>query len=347
MATNPISDDATQPADTLASNGHVISHELKAPSKTFWAALKEATHRVIIAWPKGALDIAKTLWDATLKSPWVGLFLLTIVLSAVVLLRFVGFDAFTAIPAVARIPDSLSLPSIAKSALWLSDIDPIRTCVSQARSSGRPYVILSIAQHVRLEDKTSANGKSTIRHASERIFYVLLTLRDISKDEDVFKEQYQGSERGATPAKWYGPRIEEDVLGVPGAYQVRIDARAGTLLTVVTGAERDFPLPLKTISSSNYNVGIGEDFWDYPNAENDVVCELTLTVESPTLRLIPVRGWQQHKAPQSSTMLAAHDMVSSVRYTGNSTSGSVFMATWHLLKDDDVAVVIFTYGQPQ
>ena len=334
MATGPGPDSTTQKEPDSTRD--------EQPPRSRWAKTWRFIKSVAKAASGGTWTLLAYVFRLVVLSPWAALTILGVMLVSAVLLRFVGFDALSVIPFATRMPDTVPLPAFAQSGLWLGDADSIRTCISDARKAHRPYVIVSVAQHVRLED----NADRTSRHASERISYLLLTLRNISKDEDVFKEQYQGSDRGAAPVRWNGPRIEEDEVGVPGAYQVRIDAKAGTLITVLTGVERDFRLPLKSISAANYNLGPGEDFWDYPNAENDVVCELTLTVESSNLLLKPVRAWQSHTKPAPPTMLSQSDLNSSIGYMRSATA-SVFSGTWHLIEKDDVAVVVFREVEPR
>lgn len=151
-----------------------------------------------------------------------------------------------------------------------------------------PYIIESATVHVVYVD--SAKNDKSFRHAFVRINYVLRLLRDIHMDEDrVFLEEYYDSKTKPSPEHWYGSHSEEFTNDNGSKYAVHIEGKKNELISVVTGANYTYPLPLpngRITPRGSISMRGPEDYYAYLN-ETDYIKTLTIVLESPQINLIP------------------------------------------------------------
>jgi hypothetical protein len=193
--------------------------------------------------------------------------------------RLLGYDVFASVfPRLARVKTT-------------GGGEPVKlACIDTARARKEPYVVLSATELVELQDLPIDSTRQA-RHAKVRMIYTLFMLRDLSRDNDaVFHESFT-SDYGALIRRWFGTEREtSDIDG--SSYDVLFSAKTGETRTLITGSTYIVPLPLspnRTAFSQNTSLGANEDTWGYPNTtDGDVICELTIVLWSPTLKLIPV-----------------------------------------------------------
>ncbi|WP_147444578.1 MULTISPECIES: hypothetical protein [Corallococcus] len=168
----------------------------------------------------------------------------------------------------------------------VGDKSALAECIAKGRKYSRPYVIQSLTQIIRIEDRsTGAQGAERISEA--RIVYSMLPLKDVSESEDVFSEGYQSKGR---VFRWWGS--ESESASNVSSYSVPFHAMNAQPRTVVTGARTIVPVPRGGDSFINGQVttSLNEDAWTYAS-ELDVICELTMLIEAPGMILKPaIRG---------------------------------------------------------
>jgi hypothetical protein len=164
---------------------------------------------------------------------------------------------------------------------------PLGSCIESARARARPYVLASVAQYVRVTiDKGPDGAPATINDV--RIAYLVLPLHDIHKNDGLFTETY-GSKK-MPPYRWHGSEEEQGNVE-SGSFRVLFGAKEFEARTIVTGARTITPAEMEGQTYFNDKIAMkkGEDAWTYDNTE-DVICNLTIVVDSPTLLLEPVGG---------------------------------------------------------
>lgn len=193
--------------------------------------------------------------------------------------RLLGYDVFAAV-----------FPRLAK-VRTTGGGEPVKlACIDTARARKEPYVVLSATELVELQD-LPVDSTRQARHAKVRMIYTLYMLRDLSRDNDAEFHESFTSDYGALIRRWFGTELEtSDIDG--SEYDVVFSAKAGETRTLITGATYIVPLPLppnRTAFSQNTSLNTNEDTWGYPNTtDGDVICELTIVLWSPTLKLLPV-----------------------------------------------------------
>lgn len=158
----------------------------------------------------------------------------------------------------------------------------ISFCVTKGNELKKKYIIKTIIQSYHF-DRVS-NDSLIVR---ERITYDLLALENIKKAQNVFKEQY--SSNFAKVERWYGNQDEQIMhMGNQSEYYLHFDCKKGKSITLITGADFYYKLPLDNNRASpfrKYILNSNEDLWIYPNDE-DVIGKLTMIIYSKNIKFI-------------------------------------------------------------
>lgn len=244
--------------------------------------------------------------------------------------RFAGVDLLWFMPQVVHIPAIIENLPVARDVTWVGDLSSHRECIAKAKALSRKYVLLNVVQWIQYDD--SPNREQRV--VEQRIVYTVLPLVDIAANEQVFAEDYQGS---GSVAHWYGPRRETLIQGT-SRYQISFVGKKGVPLTIITGAQMFYQLPLanRPAFRSKTLVTASQDFWAYENTE-DVICEITQVVDSRSLVLTPV-GFGGHRIGNDGKHLEgeviAHPLVETPM------PNSVLSSTWTLVvPGEDVGIV--------
>lgn len=172
--------------------------------------------------------------------------------------------------------------------------------ITAAREKGRPYVITSVTLFLRFNDERDT------RRASVRTIYTLLALKDISEDEaEAFIEQYTAN--GVSPKPWYGTNREERTTD-PANFSVRVSAKEGDVVTVVTGANFEFSLPMaarQAMGAIALNAGDPRDYWSYPTGQ-DFIWDFTMLFESNVPLADPTAYTVENGIPRPQAMNPAY-----------------------------------------
>jgi hypothetical protein len=164
----------------------------------------------------------------------------------------------------------------------------LSSLIAEARRNGKPYVLQSVVNLVRIEDTQDNSGQ--IRNMSVRSMYVVRPLRDISAEEDVFSEQFTSSITNVPPQHWFGSQKEVFNTVNGNLYSVEFQANEDDTYTIVTGANYQYRLPLpsnRPVPAEIRTLQGNEDSWMYPNSE-DYIGEIVIVIESPTTHLRPL-----------------------------------------------------------
>jgi hypothetical protein len=155
-------------------------------------------------------------------------------------------------------------------------------CIERARELKKPYAILAATLRQRVED---VKGQ---RRVDFHTTYTLFPLREIVSSETTFKEEYSS---GFAKSSIYFPGSEREISHGSGSriFDVVFDAKAKQPRSITTGTVYLYDLPLKRgrpAFASTVTLNERNDHLAYPN-ENDVICEITLIVESEGVKVIP------------------------------------------------------------
>ena len=137
---------------------------------------------------------------------------------------------------------------------------------------------------VKIEDTATGSGKERI--VNWRIVYTVRALQPIARTDKIFKERY--SSDVARIRRWFGS--EREIKETDNAYSVMMEIPAGETRTIVTGATFVYNLPLESnrpALGTSILLTPEQEFYSYPNDE-DVIGEMTILIETDTLKLSPV-----------------------------------------------------------
>ena len=155
------------------------------------------------------------------------------------------------------------------------------------------YALKSVVQTYNIELIGQHKDTALVQ---ERITYDLLALQDITKAQDVFKEEYS-SEVAFKVERWFGTDRESLLqMGNESKYYVHFECKKGESRTIMTGANFYYKLPLKDNRNSrfrDYRLASNEDLWIYPN-EDDVIGRLTMIISSKDLKFEIISGNALH-----------------------------------------------------
>jgi hypothetical protein len=230
---------------------------------------------------KRGLRFASNLYR---KSPRVFALSVLLVIIAMAAIRLIGLDPLFFVPVLSPVGQSVSSLPVLRRGSWIPEVKSRMACIAKAKELHRQYVLENVVQLVQYENELGSAGP--VRRVHERITYRVLPLQDIKESDQIFLEEYQSSH---LTSHWLGP-YREIPEGGGGKYQVAFSAKRGEPITLMTGAELEFALPLadgRSAFRGQITVNHDADFWFYENID-DVICDLTQVVESRTLRLVPV-----------------------------------------------------------
>lgn len=212
--------------------------------------------------------------------------------------------------------------------------------VADARSAGRPYVIVSAVQNISATDfPTDAPTRRTVE---VRTTYVLLCLRDIHENDEVFREGYTGND--ATILPWRGTNEETPVVNTYD-YNVEISCATGQVATVETGADLIYSLPrtrdLRSIDFQLDRNDINRDYWGYP-VDGDYIFDLSMIVQAN----VPISG-----LPGGAKRRAANNVTTSEAVTRRSESRSEgagrtsLVGHWTMLRPNEQVAVQWQFNR--
>lgn len=191
--------------------------------------------------------------------------------------------AITALLMVAATLYAINWARISSEGLEVGPPTRLTRCIQEARARNMAYVIESATSLWRISD--SPRGDK--RHLSLRNVYVVRSLRDYDAKSKTFQD-WSGYDN-ARFWHWYAPDLFSSSSNEAQTYFVEYEGVKGELRTVVTGAEYEYELPRPGERPGCRNkasppLGPREEALRYPN-ETEVVCDLTIVVESDTTPL--------------------------------------------------------------
>lgn len=263
------------------SNARIKSHEDKQPvGKTIWDFLSKVFD---------AIKQPKTLIPALIIAST----------SSVALVYFTnpelsfkdGKLTFSPTPKPGKIPSG------SKSEILINSLGKL---VEKGEELKKTYVIESITVLIKYEDETR-NGVPK-RVARWNTVYTIRALRDITKEEVLFQEEY--SSRYTIPIP--EPGSEKEVKVTNNAYNVELEMAAGESRTITTAATSLYDLPLQNgrlAFNEQIELGMNQDFFSYPNKE-DVIGEIVMRIESESLLLEQVGEGARRSASEGEKRLA-------------------------------------------
>jgi hypothetical protein len=164
---------------------------------------------------------------------------------------------------------------------------------ANATIKGKEYAILSIVQHIQIEDFNVPDSPTVQKRlASFRNYYTIKALQDISLDKETFLEQFLSNENVILP--WAGSEMQKVQSIKEGKYWVKFVARKNEIRTLVTGANYLYPIPLAASRGTNCfpEMTLVKTDWMtcYPN-DFDYVDKLTIMIEGKNVALnLPGNG---------------------------------------------------------
>ena len=182
------------------------------------------------------------------------------------------------------------------------DIDKLK---KKAEENHHPYVILSITDRSQIEFECVDNQPRLINR--RHITYVILALRKIKKEENLFLEQYYSSE---TKSPERLPGTEKEVSQTGGPWSVEFEMEAGETRTITTGAIFSYDLPLKDRLTLGEQIHLNSDeqFFSYPNAE-DIVGEIVMQIESKSLNISAIGAKAARRYNKDESKLLFGDVI--------------------------------------
>jgi hypothetical protein len=173
------------------------------------------------------------------------------------------------------------------------DFSAIGKLIDEGRRLNKPYILQAVTVLIRMSDVTNETRKE--RQVNWRIVYSIHALQPIKPTDRLFKESY--SSAYANVRRWFGS--EREIQATDSAYNVMLDIPEGESRTIVTGATFIYDLPL-----SPDRPGFGQtillapdqEFFSYPTGD-DLIGELTMLIESDTVKFSPVGEATRHSLP--------------------------------------------------
>jgi hypothetical protein len=235
--------------------------------------------------PPGALVLAKQIIDNKLEKyrKTLNAFLI-----------FASIFAVTFIISLIIGPKRIfTVPSIDKS----DTVDHSQTWAEkEAFQTGDHYALLSVVQHIILNDISMLDSTKK-RSALFRTTYTIKALKDININDHVFEEQFLTN--AATIQPWPGSNFQEIESIQDGRYWVKFEAKKNEIVTVVTGANYLYSIPLPENGSSgcfqNLTVSKNEWFTCYPN-DLDEIDDMMIIIEAGNIELRLPPNSMYHKA---------------------------------------------------
>lgn len=147
----------------------------------------------------------------------------------------------------------------------------------------KPYVMPAVLMLVTLE--LSKDGKSIL--SDRRTFYYVQALEDLKRDGGTFSEEYHSHWNIEQIAGADSESITEGFESGKVGYNVEFELPKGNRHSVLTGAQAVTPLEIAAHRPPvhMFDVGSRDDAYCYPNDQEDVIEELTIVVQSNSLKL--------------------------------------------------------------
>ncbi len=203
------------------------------------------------------------------------------ILLIIVAARLGGLDVLYFLP----VREEFHANYVPAAAEWITLAQKDQRCLRRAINAHRDYVIQSLIQYVEYGEPTDTISR-TVR---ERIFYDVIPITPVAGSRS-FDEWYSESKPDSTVKYWHGPY--DEVAPNPSTeeqYAVSYAAKKGARTTIETGVNVSYRLPFPDSRRGPFNdadLDASEDYWTYKNTD-DVICSLTLVVESPSITLTP------------------------------------------------------------
>jgi hypothetical protein len=173
---------------------------------------------------------------------------------------------------------------------YMSERTNTDACLAEAARLDKAYAIRAATYYVRME--RSSEG---MIHQSRRMTYVLHAMRRITGQEtNLFQEGFDThlqNAAGIRAAAIPWPGTQAEVRSDHLAYAVLLDMNPGQQRTVMTGADFlvAYPFKREAAEGAAHPLNPKEDDFRYQNgsgeSKGDALCELTIVVESSTLKL--------------------------------------------------------------
>jgi hypothetical protein len=147
----------------------------------------------------------------------------------------------------------------------------------------KPYVMPAVLMLITLE--LSKDGKSIT--SDRRTFYYVQALEDLKRDGGSFPEEYHSHWNIEQIAGADNESITEGFESGKVGYNVEFELPKGERHSLLTGAHTVTPLevPSHRPPVHMFEVGSHDDAYCYPNDQEDIIEELTIVVQSNSLKL--------------------------------------------------------------
>jgi hypothetical protein len=246
--------------------------------------------------------VGKTAWDilggsvGVLKRPVVAIPVALALIGGIIFLTITGYAQLTyGKEGLGFKIGSPSNPNTVES-IGENAASGVEKRIADGRAFNRPYVFDDVTVLIRVDDVM--NGASKERQVNWRIVYTVRALQQITRTDKLFKERY--STDSASVRRWFGS--EKEIKATDDAYTVMMDIPAGETRTIVTGATFVYKLPLENnrpAFGQTILLASDQEFFSYPN-EEDVIGELTILIESDTVKFSPVGQAAKRSKPDGS-----------------------------------------------
>lgn len=172
----------------------------------------------------------------------------------------------------------------------------LERCIQKARDLNRPYVIESATNIWHISDRPGTTKTPdtpetpSSRSLSLRSIYTIRAIESFGPKDKLF-EDWSGYDN-AHFLHWHAPDPISARSNDAQRYFVEVGADRGEQRTIITGAEYDYSLPRKDNRAGCNNTTTlqgREEALRYPN-DIDVICELTIVIESNTTPLHSLGG---------------------------------------------------------
>jgi hypothetical protein len=203
---------------------------------------------------------------------------------------------------------------------------PIPDACLAAAVPSKPYVIRSLVYAARIENTTE---KSSVVE-SLRATYMLEATRAISAKEPAFVEAFHSHHPGAVRIYWPGTEPEKMDPIEQGQYRVELDLAPRETRTVMTGVDFRLPFPFghRPTPDGMDPLTQWEDTINYPNEAEDVICDITLIVESSSLPVVEAGSLSGKRGVSKPEMVKPTYRAANNRYSVSSR--------WSMLKPKEV-----------
>jgi hypothetical protein len=279
--------------------------------------------------------LGKTFWDLLSEFFWgkpIAAIIVFIII-AMLLFAFVFSGLFSVNNGKISLGYTKSLDKV--TSIAPSNDEIFKFCIEYGISLKKKYIIRSIVQTY---DAILIGKNKDSLLIKERITYDIIAIQDITKNEDVFIEDYS-STVADNVKRWFGTNREVNIhMGNQQKFVVQIECKKGLSRTIMTGADFYYKLPLKNDRISqfrNIKLNNNEDLWVYPNSD-DVVGQHTMIFSSEDLYLKPIADAAIHTKSTTNGKLI-DDATPFYNYAEYGESKYVSVSyTWYKILPDEI-----------